>query len=177
MTEELNHIDDYYDVENIITRKFIGNNKVYLIKWVGYPVKDCTWEPIAHLRSINNLIKNFEENFPNSIDKRLLKKYCRAINYGIRRKMKRKKQCIKKRGLKNKNIINNNHIIIDLENSIIINEKNKIRKEKANEKSKNLMEIKNIEIEEEKSDFCESSNDFIHQESSDIKLRKPIIIW
>ena len=101
MTEEINHIDDYYDVENIITRKFIGNNKVYLIKWAGYPVKDCTWEPIAHLHSIKHLIKNFEENFPKSIDKRQLKKYCRAINYGIKRKIKRKKKFNKKRDLKN----------------------------------------------------------------------------
>ena len=39
------------------------------------------------------------------------------------------------------------------------------------------MEIKNIEIEEEKNDFDESSKDCINQENSEIKLRKPIIIW
>ena len=96
MKEELNHIDDYYDVENIITRKFIGKNKVYLIKWVGYPIKDCTWEPITHLHNINNLIKKFEDNFPNSIDKSLLKKYFRTINHDIKHKFKGENQYIKK---------------------------------------------------------------------------------
>ena len=56
-------ITDYYEVEKIITRRLVGKNKIYLIKWAGYPIKDCTWEPISHLDKINFLVEDFDNNF------------------------------------------------------------------------------------------------------------------
>lgn len=170
-------MDNYFDVENIITRKYNGKTKLYLIKWAGYPIKECTWEPIAHLHKINNLVQNFEKNFPNSVNKRLLKNYLRATNNELKKKNKTKNQSIKKRGLKNRNNINNNHIIIDLKNSVIINEENKIKEETANKEEGDDLNIKIIEIEELKSDLNESTNDSTNEENSNVKLRRPILIW
>ena len=42
-----------YEVEDILDVRFSkrGNRSVqeYLIKWLGYPVYESTWEPVAHL--------------------------------------------------------------------------------------------------------------------------------
>ena len=43
---------DYYQVEKIITRKTVGKNRMYLIKWEGYPLKDCSWEPASHIDGV-----------------------------------------------------------------------------------------------------------------------------
>jgi len=80
LNKDFNDIDDYYEVEKIIARKSKGKNKLYLIKWLGYPIRDCTWEPISHLDNINTLVEQFDKNFPNSIDKRQFGKYLHSIN-------------------------------------------------------------------------------------------------
>ena len=71
---------DCFEVEKIITRKVDGKNKFYLVKWVGYPLKDCSWEPFSHLQKISGMIETFEQNFPNSIDKKRLRKYLYVSN-------------------------------------------------------------------------------------------------
>ena len=57
-----NYGNDYFDVERIITRKFKGDKKYYLIKWVGYPLKDCSWEPATNLENIKIMVENFDNN-------------------------------------------------------------------------------------------------------------------
>ena len=64
-----------YDVEYIITRKIKGNKKFYLIKWEGYPLTGCSWEPISHLYNVIDMVKEFEENFPQSINHKVLKEF------------------------------------------------------------------------------------------------------
>ena len=78
--EYFNNANDYFDVERIITRKYKGDKKYYLIKWEGYPLKDCSWEPASNLENIKSMVENFDNNYPNSIKKRLLKKYFRLIH-------------------------------------------------------------------------------------------------
>ena len=72
--------DDYYAIEKIITRKKFGKKRMYLIKWLGYPLKDCSWEPVSHLQNISHMVEIFDNNFPSSIDKRGLKRYLCVIN-------------------------------------------------------------------------------------------------
>ena len=73
--KRFNNDKNYFDVEKIITRKIDGKNKYYLIKWVGYPLKDCSWEPVSHLQNISHMVEIFDNNFPSSIDKKGLKRY------------------------------------------------------------------------------------------------------
>ena len=157
-------MNDYYEVERIITRKNKGKNKKYLIKWEGYPIKDCTWEPLSHLNNIPSLVEDFENNFPNSVDRRYLRKYLRISH------KKRKKHFIKSNYPKFKNIKNNNHIIINLDEFKII------PKEKDTDE---LNKYVNIETKEEKSN-CSNRDTNLNESSKEnnhITLIKPIIIW
>ena len=156
-------MNDYYEVERIITRKNKGKNKKYLIKWEGYSIKDCTWEPLSHLDKINFLVEDFEKNFPFSIDKRLLRKYLRF----------KKRKNNKKMTHKPVEITGNNHIIINLEEFIIMD------KEEAVKQASNTFE--KIEIEEGKN-ADDNGNDEENlsestEENNECKLIKPIIIW
>ena len=80
-----------YDVEYIITSRTEGKKHYYLIKWEGYPIKDCSWEPISHLSNIMNMVNEFDDNFPNSIAQKALKEF-----YIELRKYKHKKFLQKK---------------------------------------------------------------------------------
>ena len=51
-----------YEVENILKRRVIKGKREYLIKWKGYPENESTWEPLSHLKYIQYMIKEFEEN-------------------------------------------------------------------------------------------------------------------
>jgi Chromo (CHRromatin Organisation MOdifier) domain len=38
----------------------------YLVKWVGYPLHDATWEPVNHLKNTQQKVKDFERGRSNS---------------------------------------------------------------------------------------------------------------
>ena len=38
-----------YEVDAILDKKIVRKKAQYLIKWVGYPLHDATWEPEKHL--------------------------------------------------------------------------------------------------------------------------------
>ena len=64
--------NNYYEVEKIITRKKLNGKIFYLVKWEGYSVNESTWEPISNLKNIQYMIKDFENDYPKSIDKKLI---------------------------------------------------------------------------------------------------------
>ena len=73
---ESNYFDNnYYEVEKIISKKKINGKIYYLIKWLCYSISDCTWEPCENLKNINEMIKTFENRYPESIDKKMYKIY------------------------------------------------------------------------------------------------------
>ena len=43
---------DQYEVEKILERRVKDGSLEYKIKWKGYPMDQCTWEPIAHLLTV-----------------------------------------------------------------------------------------------------------------------------
>ena len=191
-----NYGNDYFDVERIITRKYKGDKKYYLIKWEGYPLKDCSWEPATNLENIKIMVENFDNNYPNSIKKRLLKKYFRLIHGNKRNKNKLK---LKKYSQKKDNF-NNNNLIIRIHNSISfsIEENMKEKEEKYKEINAPINRYDKKEDEEYKQEILVKSNDEKKYEDSivnksDINLNKiekesidnkdvpklirPIIIW
>ena len=120
-----------YNVENIITRKNVGKKKLYLIKWEGYPITESSWEPICNLSNLIYMVKEFEDNYPFSINQKLVNEY--IVKY---KKCKYKKFSDKKTNLKNrknKQSLNNNKIIIILDD--LEQEFNKV-KEQEEEQSK-----------------------------------------
>ena len=50
-----------YIVEKILDSKLEKGKKMYKIKWKGYPVSQCTWEPVAHLSNCIDMVKDFEK--------------------------------------------------------------------------------------------------------------------
>jgi len=57
-TEELP--EDVYEVESILDKRWQNGVAVYKVKWKGYPVEECTWEPIEHLDAAKNLVEALE---------------------------------------------------------------------------------------------------------------------
>jgi len=197
--EDFNYGNYYFNVEKIITRKYKGDKKYYLIKWVGYPLKDCSWEPATNLERIKSMVENFDNNYPNSIRKRLLKKYLGLIHGNKRNKYKNKNHLKLKKYLQNKDDSNNN-LIIRINNSINFNKEENV-KEKDEKYKRIEVLIKrsdNKADEEYKQEILAKSNDEkkfednkvnkgdinlikIENEPTDDndvpKLIRPIIIW
>lgn len=58
----------YYQVERLLKKRIDKKTKKveYLTKWVGYSIKDSTWEPEEKLKQVKYVIDNFEENYDNN---------------------------------------------------------------------------------------------------------------
>ena len=180
---------DYFIVDKIIARKLVCKKKLYLIKWKGYPVGDCSWEPISNLVNITNMVEDFDKNFPNSIDKRRLKKYLKVIKQRSNRIIKIKNPFFKKIVFKNeKNTIEDN-IIICIDNNNLFNKVKEEKKEEEKENDgENIKETKEIIIDDNNIfkgsdknnfDYIEKLNEFnsISDDKHRSELIRPIIAW
>ena len=49
-------------MEKIIDKRYINGKLEYKIKWVGYPMSECTWEPVRNLANVKPMIKEFENS-------------------------------------------------------------------------------------------------------------------
>ncbi|CAB4009621.1 Hypothetical predicted protein, partial [Paramuricea clavata] len=47
-----------YKVERIISKRKVKNDHEYLIKWDGWPLECCSWEPSLHLSE--DLLRGYE---------------------------------------------------------------------------------------------------------------------
>ena len=79
MESNYNNSWDMYEVEKIINCKFYHNKKYYLIKWLCYPINQSTWEPKSNLKNVNYMIKEFESEYPYSIDKNMYNIFCKEM--------------------------------------------------------------------------------------------------
>lgn len=50
----------FYKVEKILKRRTVKGEKFYRIQWVGYPIKEATWEPMENISPY--LVEEFEKN-------------------------------------------------------------------------------------------------------------------
>ena len=79
MENQNDNMKGIYEVEKIINSKIYRNKKYYLIKWLCYPINECTWEPKSSLKNLNNMIDAFESEYPYSIDKDMYNIYCKEL--------------------------------------------------------------------------------------------------
>ena len=87
-------LPDLYEVEKIITSKYYKNKKYYLIKWLCYPINQSTWEPKSNLKNLNQLIEQFEAQYPYTIDKSMYNIFCNEIKIKRIKKEKKEKKSI-----------------------------------------------------------------------------------
>jgi len=55
------HEIDEYKVEEILDERQIRNQKQYLVKWLGYPSSENTWEPTKNLRNYQDKLKEYRQ--------------------------------------------------------------------------------------------------------------------
>ena len=170
-----------YNIDKIITRKIIKGKKFYLIKWEGYSLEHCTWEPISHLKNVLNMVKEFESNYPNSIIKNEYQNFLTLY-----KKFKAHKMLNKKRFLKNNDnkTLLSNKIIINMDDLYDIKIKDIMSEEEHIEEPVliNMNEIRN-DINEEKEKEIQTINENSNNPTNcdntynKNKLIKPILIW
>ena len=62
-TIEDDHLE--YEVEVILDVKKVGQGVKYLVKWLGYPVEENTWEPWWNLTNVALLLQDFFLQHPD----------------------------------------------------------------------------------------------------------------
>ena len=155
-------------------RKMVKNKKYYLIKWEGYSLKSCSWEPLSHLDKILDLVEEFDNNFPDSIEKEDYQQFLKLYKRFKVQKMINKMKNIKKKDDKtpraNKFIIN----LDDLNNNQMTDTKFEINN-KA-DTSDNLNE-NNIKLNGDENVMTNISNDRNNNNYNNMKLIRPIMVW
>ena len=169
-----------YDVDKIITRRIIGKKHFYLIKWKGYPISDCSWEPISHLYNIIDMVKEFNDNFPYSIEQESLKQfYIEMKKYNQKLKKKEKKKGINRTMKSNKIIIPIEDIDINIDIDYSVKNEEKQDEEKSKIEGTNIIsdnKVKNINENEININRNIITKENIN-ENNEQKLIWPIIIW
>ena len=61
-----------YEVEKILTRRGENDQLQYLIKWKGYPMDDCSWEPASNLKNSKRILATFNNKYETELQRRLL---------------------------------------------------------------------------------------------------------
>jgi hypothetical protein len=61
-----------YEVEKILTRRGEIDHLQYLIKWKGYPMDDCSWEPASNLKNSKRILAAFNNKHETELQRRLL---------------------------------------------------------------------------------------------------------
>lgn len=59
IARQMNEKEKEWEVEKILQRGSINNMTHYLVKWVGYPLDEATWEPITNLDNCQHAILKF----------------------------------------------------------------------------------------------------------------------
>ena len=62
---KIEKVEQLYEVERILDRKKIKGKYKYLIKWKGYSMKECTWEPLSSLENIKDYVEQFDAAIDN----------------------------------------------------------------------------------------------------------------
>ena len=101
--------EEFYNIEKILGRRRQNGRIEYKIKWEGYPISQCTWEPMKNLETAKELVEEYDRTHPITLER----------NKGKSEQTKKEKNMMgKKRNIKkdeNENKIENlpNDIIHD----------------------------------------------------------------
>ena len=160
--------NNFYEVETIITKKKLKKKNYYLIKWKGYPVNESTWEPISNLKNVQYLINNFENDYPDSIDKKLFEifqnkssstKLVKSSEKNLLKKKKFREKIIKNEEKENFSETNQNDELDLLKGHLYIKIKEKNIEKEVQENSSKDLTIDLIETESPATTIKESEKE------------------
>ena len=169
---KLNSKRKYYEVDKIIMRKIVKSKKYYLIKWEGYSLESCSWEPLSHLDKIIDLVEEFDNNFPDSIVQEDYQQFSLLYKRFQAKKMMNKTKIVRKK----EDIIHKpNKFIINLDD-LNDNQTNETKNEKEN-KVDILDDINSniIKCNDEK-EVINIANDGSNNNYDNMKLIRPIMV-
>ena len=126
--------EQLYEVERILNRKKIKGKYKYLIKWKGYSMKECTWEPLSSLENIKDYVEQFDAAIDNN-------NYIKEEENKENENIDNDKIIKEKTKINNKRFIKQKRKLSEEENKVDEKENNLIIEEKENNKKK-------IEIDE-----------------------------
>lgn len=67
MNSELNSEGLEWEAEKVVGSRLLNNgNREYLVKWVGWPPSNNSWEPAVNLSNSFDLITDFDEANPDA---------------------------------------------------------------------------------------------------------------
>lgn len=69
----MSSINTLYEVERIIKHRMKNGKREFLIKWVGYPKKDNSWEPEPNLMYAPDILNTY-------LNTRVIKTYMSSLN-------------------------------------------------------------------------------------------------
>ena len=55
-----------YELETILDKRTLNGSTQYLVKWIGYPLHDATWEPLTNLQNAQGKLNDFLMRTSNS---------------------------------------------------------------------------------------------------------------
>jgi len=72
-----------YNVESIVDKRVKKGNVEYLVKWIGFPQGDNTWEPREQL-DCDEIISKYEEDMSKKIKKEKKKLYIKEVSSDLK---------------------------------------------------------------------------------------------
>lgn len=64
-----------WEVESILRKRTRGRNNIeYLVKWLGYPIEEATWEPLANVDRAEEAIQEFEQQQARAVRQRAVRR-------------------------------------------------------------------------------------------------------
>jgi Chromo (CHRromatin Organisation MOdifier) domain len=58
---DLEEGEEVYEVEQILKHRKHGRGYEYLVKWVGYPITEASWEPKSNLTGATDILREYQE--------------------------------------------------------------------------------------------------------------------
>ena len=62
--------EEFYNIEKILGRRKHNGIIQYKIKWEGYPISQCTWEPMKNLETAKELVEEYDRTHPITLYKK-----------------------------------------------------------------------------------------------------------
>ena len=61
-----------YQIEQIVDKKVEKGKNFYKVKWHGFPMSQCTWEPSSHFNKAKEYIEDYEARMQNIITSKII---------------------------------------------------------------------------------------------------------